>query len=748
MRNSDPPPPPPIIPPPMASITNRRAQPLRQTRTNPPRNSTTLPRHPLGASPVGERPDAAASGLGAPRFFPAITHFTESIAALPKEMARHFTLLKEVDAQACGPEESLGHILNLLQKLDPPAGDPVRASNYANPQEGAAPGVGQNPFLAQDASESSNQTFDDPASMLRRRAFLNLRFVIQDMLKTLDEKNHVLSTATDHLNKQLLRINSSYPHIEGEISEEARLGSLSHWAYLPKGTGKAAANTTTNERSRREISNLAAAAAVVHDGEVALSRSESRREALLARKSRNQHVDSDFDDGHGQHNVKARESAAVQTAQGTAPKRNHGAAKAKRAAEIAAAHGGQVVEGLNGNGATNGNVNPQAKRRKTEKAANIAASHALERSMSGVFGSHNTTTMAHVASPRQTPGPEGVKRRARGGGAQSGGTRKRGTTGPSATQSPLLATSPVLSTFVAAQQAQPNSTVGVASRPGSSRARKNSAHSILQDAPMPNARQRPPSSSSSRFINSNGISLNGPDLSNATGSLKSKPEANNKTSEQAAEQPPVENSRNGIARVGSQNSNKSAEARSPKKEEVEATNEAMQGITPAILPPPPISTAAAANTRGSTRGSKTSTPTTTTFSESNLGSRSRQSRANDVQPPKRSHKKGAGAAAQQLIAASTVTADEEGSSMQGDDEDDEEGEPRYCYCNQISFGEMVACDNPKCSREWFHLECAGLSRAPLKNAKWYCEPCEKSLQLQATKDSGKKPKLSTSANRQ
>ncbi|GJJ12033.1 hypothetical protein Clacol_006273 [Clathrus columnatus] len=27
-------------------------------------------------------------------------------------------------------------------------------------------------------------------------------------------------------------------------------------------------------------------------------------------------------------------------------------------------------------------------------------------------------------------------------------------------------------------------------------------------------------------------------------------------------------------------------------------------------------------------------------------------------------------------------------------------EERYCYCNQISYGEMVACDNPTCEHEW------------------------------------------------
>lgn len=46
------------------------------------------------------------------------------------------------------------------------------------------------------------------------------------------------------------------------------------------------------------------------------------------------------------------------------------------------------------------------------------------------------------------------------------------------------------------------------------------------------------------------------------------------------------------------------------------------------------------------------------------------------------------------------------------EEDDDPEEPRYCYCNGVSYGEMVACDSDDCSREWFHLACVGLKVAP------------------------------------
>jgi hypothetical protein len=86
-------------------------------------------------------------------------------------------------------------------------------------------------------------------------------------------------------------------------------------------------------------------------------------------------------------------------------------------------------------------------------------------------------------------------------------------------------------------------------------------------------------------------------------------------------------------------------------------------------------------------------------------------------------------------------------------------EPRYCYCNQVSYGEaccyliftapcspdhiqMIGCDKPGCKREWvsmlpkndavenlisaqFHLACAGFAEAPKKMRKWYCRDCSR-----------------------
>ncbi|KIO23427.1 hypothetical protein M407DRAFT_109944 [Tulasnella calospora MUT 4182] len=50
-------------------------------------------------------------------------------------------------------------------------------------------------------------------------------------------------------------------------------------------------------------------------------------------------------------------------------------------------------------------------------------------------------------------------------------------------------------------------------------------------------------------------------------------------------------------------------------------------------------------------------------------------------------------------------------------------EPRYCYCRQVSYGEMIGCDNGNCANEWFHLGCVGLTEAPKGEKKWYCRDC-------------------------
>ncbi|KAK5663271.1 hypothetical protein OQA88_3698 [Cercophora sp. LCS_1] len=64
--------------------------------------------------------------------------------------------------------------------------------------------------------------------------------------------------------------------------------------------------------------------------------------------------------------------------------------------------------------------------------------------------------------------------------------------------------------------------------------------------------------------------------------------------------------------------------------------------------------------------------------------------------------------------------DDEDDAMDVDD-DDAGDDKKYCLCQNVSFGDMVACDNDDCPYEWFHWSCVGLKSEP--NGKWYCPKC-------------------------
>lgn len=50
-----------------------------------------------------------------------------------------------------------------------------------------------------------------------------------------------------------------------------------------------------------------------------------------------------------------------------------------------------------------------------------------------------------------------------------------------------------------------------------------------------------------------------------------------------------------------------------------------------------------------------------------------------------------------------------------------EDEETYCTCEQISYGQMICCDNKACKIEWFHFNCVKLTTKP--KGKWFCPNC-------------------------
>ncbi|KAI0774538.1 hypothetical protein C8Q74DRAFT_1218285 [Fomes fomentarius] len=60
-------------------------------------------------------------------------------------------------------------------------------------------------------------------------------------------------------------------------------------------------------------------------------------------------------------------------------------------------------------------------------------------------------------------------------------------------------------------------------------------------------------------------------------------------------------------------------------------------------------------------------------------------------------------------------------------EEDEEGgdadDELYCYCQKLSYGEMIACDNESCRFQWFHISCLNLPANQSLPDTWFCDEC-------------------------
>ncbi|KAI5858302.1 hypothetical protein GGS23DRAFT_334325 [Durotheca rogersii] len=716
--------------------SSRRAQPVRQTRANPPRASSgpgriLSARDSLGASHGHDQPIDV---------FPAVTYFTDAITSLPKDLVRHFTLLKEVDAKIFAPEETLFQLVNAVLKSRPPeprnandASSSVAAASTPMSTQNSPSGFPTNGNPPGSTDDNYNSPAFDPSNLPRRQLFRQTAFKVQEMLVSLEEKNHVISTANEALSKQLARINDVWPHLEAEFSDEAKWGSNTHWAYPENRLNRA--NQT--ERSRRDgAATITAAAQQLADE--AAARSDARKQAIIAKKGlKNQHQDSDVDDHEGKHKGESMKKA---------PNNGHSNSKARRTAENTIPVGLGITAGAVTNSSaatttlittpgtaastltTNNNSthntivtstptatpttngNPPSKRRKVEANKPVNGGQPMERAISSVFGSNASKTNKN-SSPRATPAPELPKKRkalptVNGASKKSKTTVTAAAAAAAATFSPPIAASPTQPIFgdqkAVGRGSPAPSTTSV--RPTSSRARQNSIQSNVDTG-----RQRPTSSASNR---PNGTAPATQELSTTHNGIRPPPET--KTSKETVPLVKVEASKEeAVHTIASA----SITAGNNKKETVAKGDD----VEPKVdsVPVQPTTTTTVVTTK-SGRASKPSTPALGSFPDPPARSRSSRTTTTTTTNAKRSHKKGA---AQQV--AARVADEDANSSVQGDDEGDADAdEPLYCYCNGVSYGEMVACDAEDCEREWFHLDCVGLKAAPPSNMKWYCDNCK------------------------
>jgi len=376
-------------PAPEGATGSSRRQPVRQTRVNPPRTSSLNRANSLASAPAAEQPID---------ILPGVTHFTDAITALPKELVRHFTLLKEVDAKIFAPEAALLQLLH--SAVNTPALELARPLNDASSSVASvsAPTSAHNSTTepanpSAPSSDGAASSVFDPANIPRRTVFRDTALKIQEMLVSLEEKNHVIATANDALQKQLSRIEDVWPHLEAEFSEEAKWGSATHWAYVENRQAKA--NDKQAERSRREgAATLSAAAQAL--AEEAAARSSDRKQAMAAKKSaKNQAADADGD--------KAQDGGKK------AP-----GGKSRKPLPDSGPVGLGITPGPPG-------AAPTGKRRKVEAKPNGGTP--TERAMGSVFGTN--AAKQRTTSPRETPAPESGNKKRKALPSSSGQAKKR-----------------------------------------------------------------------------------------------------------------------------------------------------------------------------------------------------------------------------------------------------------------------------------------------------------------------------------
>ena len=401
-------------PPAGENPSHRRSQPVRQARTNPSRSTG-------GTSRSGPARNSTSPNDQPIDIFPAITHFADAITALPKELVRHFTLLKEVDAKLFAPEDQLFRLVAAAAKSPPPeprqnheAASSIAPASAPMSTQNSSSGITMNNGLdsVPSVSNSHNDLVFDPSNLPRRHLFRQTAVKIQEMLVTLEEKNHVISTANEALQSQLARIEDVWPYLENEFSDEAKWGSNTHWAYPENRISRSA----HADRTRREgAAAISAAAQAIADE--AAARSDARKQAVQAKKtSRNHNNNNNNNSSHANHanNTQNHDSDGEDNEsrhKGEGNKRTQ--TKSRKTVETA-----NVGLGISTTTApapatatiannTTTNSNPPQKRRKVEKTANGAAT--TERAMGTVFG--NAAPKPKTSSPRATPAPEAPKKR-------------------------------------------------------------------------------------------------------------------------------------------------------------------------------------------------------------------------------------------------------------------------------------------------------------------------------------------------
>ncbi|CAD0109385.1 unnamed protein product [Aureobasidium uvarum] len=715
-----------------ASVATTDTNTGRRQSARQPRTTTSRPINYYARS-FGQLDNHDHQDPDPPGFFPAVQYFADSIAALPREVQRHITLMKEVEAKVYGPTEALkfltSSILNKPAPLSRNQPSSPRLLSFTAPPSATASLAGsvingnQPTTFDQRVQDDLESQQDEQADHARRSEFQSLRHVIGNMITNLDEKNVVMAEANRALAQQLARLDSVMPHIENEISEESRLGSLTHWAYQDN-RAKKQTTTSQNERNRRDVaatSSLAAAAAAVHDQDIAAARGEARRETK--KTNRAQAIDSDFDDRpttkRGQ-TAKSRKNADVE------PK----------------ASGLGIANGTAGVTTT--------KRRKVEKAPAVAGAPAMERSASNMSTVAKAARGAGNTTPRSTPAVEATKKKGKPGPAPGTGAGKRAETISRPTSSRMRQNSNSTSNLqhsllpekevsrpasVADNKSVNGSTNGLAESILPSITTSKEAHESIEeveedkmkiDQAESAVQKRRPEPLENEDVTMEDTSL---DVRPRRGSITSTPRT------EAFPEVGMSRTRGRLLHNGhSRGSNTPDHSRSTHDRKSRGRRKSGSGAH--------ILKQIASFNRSPDAGRRRDDSRDSEMSEDDGHGRSiRRSQPPRVTTISRNRRDGGngsrGTTASRRTEVSAevedeaaeveveVEAEEAGVADEEEvDEAEDPDEPKYCYCGQGSFGEMIACDNDDCPMEWFHLGCTGLRAVPGDNVKWFCDVCK------------------------
>lgn len=407
---------------------------MRQARTNPARKNAANSK--LGGRGLvnGSGGQNAPSNQPPAKFYPALTAFTDAVDALPSETIRHFTLLREVDAKAYGPEASLRALIDAAQSLPAPDDayefDPAletmkKLDELQRRRDDLV--LGAEIRLLHELEATQAAEIASGAKMIlgypetRRARCLQIRTQISEILVTLDEKIHVITTAHEALQKHLQRIDHAYSYVQHEIPDLYRLGSTEHWAYKePMKKGTAAAQARAAERAQREAEERHNAQ---QREDLSNTRTETRREALLRQKAAAQAATvNDEEDQPREPNQQQQQQQQQPTKKlhgnSKIRKEQEALASAKRMAEHQSANGGGGL--VPATGATP--VASQQKRRKTTNTIKDTAGATIAEKPTAVGG----PVAKGVGSPRAGTPASSSKRGGKSGsgaGAGRGGRR-------------------------------------------------------------------------------------------------------------------------------------------------------------------------------------------------------------------------------------------------------------------------------------------------------------------------------------